>query len=215
MSQPFSRLPDPGAPRPFKRRLQPQMIQEALRFALRVAGEFAREGRRHVEDLLRRGKRHPRAIGAAGVALAVTLVGAYALSASGTGGSLCPAGGAKTGKGQVPSFQVLMDPVPPASVGSELEIYYDVCGLSSGTAYRGRVQLTQQQAPSKKKKKAPAKPKPLVVTFQDKADGVASRRSQELELGATKPGAYTLELSVTDNRGRERKKIQKLVIKAQ
>jgi hypothetical protein len=213
MSQPFSRLPDPGAPRPFKRRLQPQMIQEALRFALRVVGEFAREARRHAEDLWRRGKRHPRAIGAAGIAVAVTLVGAYALSASGTAGSLCPAPASKA-KGKTAGFQVLMEPVPHASAGSELEIHYDICGLPSGTPYRGRVQLTQQQAPTKKKKKGTPKPKSMVVTFQDKTDGVASRRSQELELGATRPGTYTLELSVTDNRGRERKKIQKLVVKA-
>jgi len=214
MSQPFSRLPDPGAPRPFKRRLQPQMIQDALRFALRAAQEYAREARHYGEDLWRRGKRHPRALGIAGVAVGVTLVGAYALNAMGTGRSLCSAAESRASKSKAPSFQVLMDPVPQAAAGSELEIHYDVCGLRSGTPYRGRVQLTQQQAPSKKKKKGSAKPRSLVVTFQDKADGVATRRSQELELGATKPGAYTLELSVTDNRGRERKQLQKVVIKA-
>jgi hypothetical protein len=214
MSQPFSRLPDPGVPRPFKRRLQPQMIQDALRVALQSAGEYAREARRYGEDLWRRGKRHPRAFGIAGAAAAVTVVGAYALNAMGTGNSLCPSGGKAT-KGKAAGFQVLMDPVPQAAAGSQLEIYYDVCGLSSGTPYRGRLQLTQQQAPSKKKKKkSSAKPKSLVVSFQDKADGVGTRRSQELELGATKPGAYTLELSVTDNRGRERKKVQKLMVKA-
>jgi hypothetical protein len=212
MSEPFSRLPDPGVPRPFKRRLQPQMIQEALMFALRVAGEYVREARRYAEDLWRRGKRHPRGIGLAGAAVAVTLVGAYALSASGTG-SLCPPPG-KAAKKANAGFQLLMDPVPHAAAGSELEIHYDVCGLPSGTAYRGRVQLTQQVSSKNKKKKGSPKPKALVVTFQDKVDGVASRRSQELELGATKPGAYTLELSVTDSRGRERKKVQKVVVKA-
>jgi hypothetical protein len=106
-----------------------------------------------------------------------------------------------------------MDAVPHPAAGSELEIHYDVCGLSSGTPYRGRVRLSQQQAGGKKKKGS-AKPKPLVVTFQDKVDGPATRRSQQLNLGSTRPGAYTLELSVVDNQGRERKKLQKVQVKA-
>jgi hypothetical protein len=63
-------------------------------------------------------------------------------------------------------------------------------------------------------KKLAIKRKPVVVTFRDQADGLATRRRQELNLGSSKPGAYSLELSVTDNQGRERKKVQKLVIKA-
>jgi hypothetical protein len=70
--------------------------------------------------------------------------------------------------------------------------------------------------PAKKSKKKPAaKPKVMVVNFRDKADGLADRRQQELQLGSAKPGTYTLELSVTDNAGRERKRLQKLVVKPQ
>jgi hypothetical protein len=83
--------------------------------------------------------------------------------------------------------------------------------LPSGTPYLGRVRLAQQRAGGKKKS---AKPKPLVVSFKDRVDGVATRRQQELDLASTKPGAYTLELSVADNRGRERKRVQKVLIKA-
>jgi hypothetical protein len=100
-----------------------------------------------------------------------------------------------------------MDPVSQVTAGSEVEIHYDVCGLPSGTAYRGRVRLTQV-------KKGSAKPKPLVVSFKDQVDGVATRRQQELDLSSTRPGAYTLELSVADNRGRERTKVQKVLVKA-
>jgi hypothetical protein len=63
-------------------------------------------------------------------------------------------------------------------------------------------------------KKGSAKPKPLVVKFQDKVDGVATRRAREMELGKLKPGAYTLELSVTDNKGRERTRMQKIQVRA-
>jgi hypothetical protein len=223
MSQPFSGMPNPGAPRPFKRRFQPRMVQEtlraareALRRALPGAREALRGAQRYGENLWLRGKRSPRTFGLIGAAVALTLVGAYALSASGTD-SLCPPAGKASRK--APRFHVLMDPVPGAVAGSEVEIHYDVCGLSSGTPYRGRVRLSQQQPAGqkkKKKKKGSAKPKPaVVVTFQDKVDGPATRRSQQLALGSTKPGAYTLELSVVDNQGRERKRVQKVLIKAQ
>jgi hypothetical protein len=109
-----------------------------------------------------------------------------------------------------------MDPVPHPAAGSEVTIDYDVCGLRSGTPFSGRVRLIQNLPPTKKsKKKSAAKPKVVVVNFKDKADGPADRRQQELNLGSTKPGSYTLELSVTDVAGRERKRVQKLVIKPQ
>jgi hypothetical protein len=53
-----------------------------------------------------------------------------------------------------------------------------------------------------------------VVTFQDKVDGPATRRHQEVNLGSTKPGPYTVELIVVDGKGRERKKVQKILVKA-
>lgn len=209
MSQPFSGIPDPGNPSPFRRRSQPNGVQETLRGALRSArryGEGAlREAQRYGGDLWRRGRRHPRTVGLVGGALALTLVGAYAVSASSR--SLCPSA-AET---KAPRFLLLMDPVARPTAGTELTIDYDVCGLKSGTPYRGKVRLTQQ---IQGKKKKPAKSKPMVVTFQDQVDGVATRRSQQVKLSSTRPGAYTLELSVVDNQGRERKRLQKLVVKA-
>jgi hypothetical protein len=175
------------------------VVQEALRAALQTA-------QRHGEDLWLRGKRHPRTFALVAGAVVLTLGGAYALSASGTK-SLCPAVAGKT-----PPFLLLMEPVPHLVAGSALEIHYDVCGLSSRTPYRGQVRLSQQVAVGKGKKKS-AKPKPVVVTFQDQADGLATRRSQQLALGSTRPGAYTLELSVVDNQGRERKRLQKVLVK--
>ena len=235
MSDPFSEMP--GMPRPTRRRFEPGLVQEALRAlrdtlgpagskaqaALRRAARSAMEGFRrtqrlamkgfrraeqHGQDLWRRGQRQPRVVGSIAAAVALTLVGAYALNASGR--SLCP----PVSKGKSPKFHVLMDPVPQAAAGSEVEINYDVCGLASGSAYSGRVRLFQQeQRTAGKKKKKSAKPTPLVLSFQDRVDGPATRREQELKLGSTKPGTYTLELTVTDSKGRERKKVQKVVVK--
>ena len=222
MSNPFSGIPDPETPRPPRRRFQPGLVQEALqaledtlrpaqpaaqealRRAQRVAKEGLRRAQRYSQDLWLRGKRKPRTFGLIGGAVALTLVGAFALSASGAERSLCPP---KTSK-----FLLLMDRVPQVAAGSAVEIHYDVCGLPSGAAYRGRVQLTPQKATGKKKKSA--KPKPLVVSFKDQVDGVATRRHQQLDLASTKPGTYTLELSIADKQGRERKRVQKVLIKA-
>jgi hypothetical protein len=201
MSQPFSGFPDPGTPRPIRRRFQPGVIQESLRAALRKA-------QRYGEDLWLRGKRNPRPFAIAGGVVAVALVGAYALSGSGTKSLCAPAGG------KTPPFVLLMDPVPHPAAGSELEIHYDVCGLPSRTPYRGQLRLSQQGAVKAKKKKS-AQPRLLVVTFHDRVDGLATRRSQQLALGATRPGVYTLEFSVVDNQGRERKRSQKILVKPQ
>lgn len=197
MSQPFSGVPDPGFSRRMRRRFQPSAVQETLRRALRGA-------QHHCEDLWLRGKRNPRKFAIIGGAVALTLVGAYGLSASGAGRSVCP-----PQDGQKPEFLLLMDPVSDPAARSELKIHYDVCGLPSGTPYRGRVRLSQPAVG----KKMSAKPKPLVITFDDKVNGVATRRRQPLDLSSTKPGAYTLELSIVDNQGRERKRTQKISIK--
>jgi hypothetical protein len=222
MSDPFSGIPDPSQ-RPTRRRFQPGLVEEAframqeafrralpvvqgaLRRAQRTAKEVLRRGQRHGQELWGRGKRNPRTFGLTAGAVALTLVGAYAVSASMAERSLCPA----TSSGKVPKFLVLMDSVPRIVPGSKVEIHYDVCGLPSGAAYRGRLRLTQQRAPGKKKS---AQPKPLVVSFEDQVDGVATRRHQQLSLASTRPGTYTLELVVTDKRGRERKKVQKVAV---
>jgi len=246
MSDPFSGIPDPGMPRPTRRRFQPGPVQEALRAmretlrpalpaareALRRARRIAKDGlwqarrvakeglwqarrvakaglwraQRYGEGLWLRGKRNPRTVGVIGGAAALTLVGAIALSASGAGRSLCP----PVRDGKAPQFRVLMDRLPQVAAGSEVEIHYDVCGLGSGTPFQARVRLVPQPAPGKKK---PSKPKPMVVSFEDRADGVATRRHEQLDLGSTKPGAYTLELSIADKQGRERKQVQKVLVK--
>lgn len=225
MSQPFSGMPNPEIPRPFKRRSQPAVVQEAVLKAVRAARDGVRPllhsaqrrgqdamrlAQRHGQNLWQRGRRNPRTVGLIGGAVGLTLVGAIALNASSAGRSLCPSAG------KTAPFLLLMDPLPSPAVRSELEIHYDVCGLPSGSAYRAKVRLTQQRTEGKTgKKKKPAQPKPLVITFQDKVDGPATRRHRPLYLGSMKPGRYTIELSVVDGRGRERKRLQKVLVKAQ
>src|SRR3954453_20723574 len=218
MSQPFLRIPEPEIPRPFKRRFQPNGMQLALRDTWnrtrRQGAEVWRSGKRHGAELWRMGKRHPRTLGMISGAAALTLLGGYTLSATGSGRSLCATaletGSSGSKKGKAPPFLVLIEPVGTAAAGSDLEVRYDVCGLPSGSAYRGRLQITQQRVA----KKSSAKPKTLIVNFKDEVDGVATRREREVELRNLKPGAYNVELSVVDARGRERKTQRKMQLKA-
>ena len=210
MSQPFSEIPDPGFPRR-RRRFEPGIVQEALQAATRKIQSVSREAKRRGQDLWRTGKRHPRTVGLVGGAVALTLAGAYTLSASGAGRSLCPPAAAASKTTKSSRFLLLMDKVPAAAAGSELEIYYDVCGLSSGAAYSGRVKLVPQRTSTKK---SAAKAKALTLSFKDKVDGPATRRLQQLKLGSTRPGTYTIELAVVDGQGRERQRMQKIVVKA-
>jgi hypothetical protein len=215
MSQPLSGIPDPGTPRPFKRSIQPGVVQNALQTAAGKVRPYSREllrkaqrqgenawrrGKRSGQDLWLKGKRNPRAVALGSAAVVATMVGAIALSA--TGRSMCP----PVPGGKAAPFLLMMARVAAASAGGEIEIHYDVCGLPSWAPYSGRVQLSRVKPVGKKK------PKPIVVNFQSKVDGLATRREHELQLGATKPGAYTLELLVIDKQGRERKKVQKVVI---
>ena len=106
-----------------------------------------------------------------------------------------------------------MDSLPRAAAGSELEIHYAVCGLPPGTPYRGHIQLSPSQRPAARKKPALSAKPVAVSSFRDKASGVASRHGEPLKLGSARPGTYSLELSITDNQGRERKRVQKVEVK--
>src|SRR5918997_1799967 len=225
MSDPLSGIPDPETRRPVSRRFQPSPVREALgeiKDALQTrmrrmqpalqrlqyrAKDAGRRAQRYAQDLWFRGKRNPRRFGLAAGAVALTVVGAYAVSASMAGNSLCP----PVARGKAAKFVVLMDSIPQASAGSKLEIQYEVCGLASGTPYRGKVRLVQQQRLAGKKKSS--KPKPTVVSFKDRADGLATRRQQPVSLASTKPGNYTLELVIADGKGRERKRAQKIIVR--
>lgn len=121
--------------------------------------------------------------------------------------SLCPAVTDSSG------FLVLLDPVPAHAAGSELAVFFDVCGLAAGTPYSGKLRLARQEEGLKKL--LGGGPKPLVSSFQERAEGPAIRRRRSVETGSVRPGRYTLELMVTDNRGRTRRRAQSVLITRQ
>jgi predicted Ser/Thr protein kinase len=160
-------------------------------------------------DLWLAGKRRPRPFAVTGGVVAMALIAAYAGGSAGSSRSLCPT--ALPVGANDPEFLLLMDPVPHQAAGSTLKISYDVCGLPAGTPYRARLRLSKQE--DFLKKVFGDKSKAIVVTFQDRVDGAATRRSRNLDLDKAQPGSYSLELVVRDNRGRERKRVQSLSVK--
>ena len=153
------------------------------------------------------GKRRPRAVAIGGI-IAMVLMVAYTGGSAGSSRSLCPPPSAAGSTGQ-PEFLLLMDPVSQQEQGSTMTVSYDVCGLPDGTPYRGRLRLEKKEDFLKK---VFDKSRPIVVTFDDQVDGVATRRSRKFELGTAQPGSYSLELSVRDNRGRARRRVQTVTL---
>jgi serine/threonine protein kinase len=160
-------------------------------------------------DLWLLGKRRPRGMAITGATVAMALMVAYAGGSTGSSQSLCPQA-SPTGTSGQPEFLLLMDPVPHQAKGPTLKISYDVCGLPSGTPYRASLRLYKRE--DFLKKVFGDKSKPIAVTFQDQVDGAATRRSRNFALGTAQPGAYSLELSIRDNRGRERRRVQSLTV---
>lgn len=168
--------------------------------------------------LWRKGKENPRTAGIVGGMVGLVLIGGYAIGAAGSPQSLCPTASNRSATApsqgeQGPSaaaFLLLMDPIPQQSAGSDFAVYYDVCGLPAGTPYRVRLRLSKRGDLLKRMFGNGAKS--LAVTVQDRVDGPATRRYSNLDLGSTPPGSYTLELSVLDNRGRERKRFQDVLV---
>ena len=129
------------------------------------------------------------------------------IGSSGGGPSLCPAASDSAG------FLLLLDPVPSRPAGSDLEVFYDVCGLASGTTYSSRLRLSRQDEGLKKLFGGGSKP--VIATFQERAEGPATRRRRTIGLEVVRPGPYTLELMVTDNRGRARRRAQTVLVTGQ
>src|SRR3954467_70307 len=91
MNQSLSNEPDSGIFRGARRRFQPDEVQLALQRMKRAAQRYGRNLWHHGGNLWRRGTRNPRALALVGAGIVVTLIGAYTVSASGVGLSLCPA----------------------------------------------------------------------------------------------------------------------------
>ena len=110
-----------------------------------------------------------------------------------------------------PSLVLLVDAPSPQDAGDELDLYYDVCGLEDETAYSTRVDISRNQ--SGLRRIFGGGVQPISLSFDEHADGPSTRRHREIDLDALPEGAYTLKVSVTDDRGRRRERSHPLQIR--
>jgi len=107
--------------------------------------------------------------------------------------SRCPA--------EVTAPSVLLDPIGSRSLGSHLDVYYDVCGLAKGTPYTVEVALSRKAGGIGGL--FGGRDRPLAVTYDEKAHGPATRRHRDIALPQIDPGSYTLAVTVTLDDGQE------------
>ncbi len=102
-------------------------------------------------------------------------------------------------------FAVLLDAVGSQSVGDDLDLYYDVCGLAPGTTYT--TSLRAHQNSSGLKRLLGRAPDPVTLSYDEEAAGPAVRRHRSIDFGEMPAGSYTVDLVVTDAAGRTRQKM--------
>ena len=98
---------------------------------------------------------------------------------------------------------ILLDAPGRSGAGSELDVYYDVCGFAPGTPYSTKISVTQNGLLNRLAGRSAA----VRETYNESASSSAVRRHRTLDTGGLPPGEYTLTLVVTDasDRVRERK----------
>jgi hypothetical protein len=106
--------------------------------------------------------------------------------------------------GKAVPFTILMDAPGTQGEGSDLDVYYDVCGLAPGTAYTTRVSVTRNGFLNRLVGRSVA---PITATYNESASSNAVRRHRELDADELPAGQYTVTLTITDaaDRVRERK----------
>ena len=135
-------------------------------------------------------------VAALGAALAFLPVGSSPFETA-----TCPAPAAA---GQ---WSVQVQPLRVARPGDFVEVTWDVCGLTPGTATYTAVIMR------------PANPRlagrdgrPSSTAYRDTVPGVAVRRTRRIRIPAVPPGQYLLTVAVRPDRGRERSATQQLKV---
>ncbi len=203
--------------------LETGAVQPAKAAALRVAAERAgdlarvsgaaarREGARawanaapRIRAFVTRARERPlvhwltatprRAIGVVVLTVALVWGGTTAVHAFAMSRSRCPSD-------TVGPLRVLIDPLGTLSLRRDLDVYYDVCGLTKDTPYTVRLEVSQ--AAGGIRGMLGGRSSVVTVSFDETARGPATRRHRTLDLPKLKAGGYALEVDVRTKAGRE------------
>ncbi|MDB4879835.1 MAG: hypothetical protein JWL60_1281 [Gemmatimonadetes bacterium] len=98
---------------------------------------------------------------------------------------------------------VLLDDVGRIDVGSDLDVYYDVCGLPAGS-YRTRITVVRNS--SGLQRLLGRSSEPVSQTYDERSSGGPLRRHRTIDMDGREAGTYTLGVVVTDEKGRRRER---------
>ena len=161
-----------------------------------------------------RGK-SPRFWGMAAGAAGLVIAGYYGLHFATMHRSRCPAPAAAATSARLTDgspdpaaakpaeMLLLVDAIERQGAGSDLDVYYDVCGLADGASFTTHVSVRRAgfSLPG-------FRSRTMTESYNDRADGEGSRRHRELDFGDMPAGSYTLTVVTTDDarsRSRERR----------
>ena len=93
-------------------------------------------------------------------------------------------------------FGVLVDSIANTPQGTDVNVRYDVCGLSDGTAFKVRMSMLRDGTRHAADR--------MTASFDDVAIGTGTRRQHSLAVASLPAGTYHLTVVVTDDKGRRR-----------
>jgi tRNA A-37 threonylcarbamoyl transferase component Bud32 len=102
------------------------------------------------------------------------------------------------------AFSLMLDAAETQRAGRDLDVYFDVCGLEKEAPYTATVSVTKSE--SGLRRLLGSSVEPVRVSYDETARGPATRRHHTLDVSHMPPGAYWLEVVVTDGEGRRRAK---------
>ena len=145
--------------------------------------------------------------------LSLTIGGWYAVHFATMHRSRCPApavtatstrltdGSADPAAATPAPLLLLVDAIETRRPGSDLDVYYDVCGLEQGASFTTRLSVRRSgfALPG-------FRGGSITESYNDRAGASGARRHRELEFGDMAAGSYTLAVEMTDARGRRRER---------
>jgi serine/threonine protein kinase len=99
------------------------------------------------------------------------------------------------------SYSVLVDHPGNMRQGSDFDVYYDVCGLESGSV---RTQITVMKSESGLRRLLGNSAEPISLGFDETVSSPRMRRHHSVNFDGMPAGAYRLYVVVSDGKGRRR-----------
>jgi serine/threonine protein kinase len=160
----------------------------------RVAGRYARQVSMWTRRMLTSRGSTVSIASAFIIAVAVLTFSAFRMTAGAARNqSRCPSGTAMDG---TRPFGVLVDSIGNTPQGSDVNVRFDVCGLSEGTPFKVRMAVVRDGTRHNADR--------MTANFDDASIGIGTRRQHSLAVASLPAGSYRLTVVVTDDKGRKR-----------